>query len=74
VSRGTQDLRTAHRSFPYWILTISDAAFQQLQVPPMLRFCGSYNPDMVETISVWAPPVSLATTPGISFDFFLSNY
>jgi hypothetical protein len=32
------------------------------------------NPAKVETSTVWAPPVSLATTPGISVDFSSSGY
>jgi hypothetical protein len=35
---------------------------------------GPYNPSCSEEHQVWAPPVSLATTPGISFDFFSSGY
>ena len=35
---------------------------------------GSYNPVLVETSTVWAAPISLATTLGISVDFFSSGY
>ena len=34
----------------------------------------SYNPDIAETISVWANPRSIATTRGITFVFFSSGY
>ena len=34
----------------------------------------SYNPCIAETIQVWAPPISLATTLGITFVFFSSAY
>ena len=34
----------------------------------------SYNPDIAETISVWANPRSLATTNGITFVFSSSGY
>ena len=34
----------------------------------------SYNPDNAETLSVWALPVSLATTQGIIIIFFSSAY
>ena len=34
----------------------------------------SYNPDFAGTKSVWAIPVSLATTKGITFVFFSSSY
>jgi hypothetical protein len=38
--------------------------------------CGvrPYNPSCAKAHEVWAPPVSLATTPGISLDFFSSGY
>ena len=34
----------------------------------------SYNPINAETIMVWAIPVSLATTSGITIVFFSSGY
>ncbi len=34
----------------------------------------SYNPGWAEARPVWAPPGSLATTTGISFDFSSSGY
>lgn len=34
----------------------------------------SYNPSIAETTLVWANPVSLATTPGITFVFSSSGY
>ena len=34
----------------------------------------SYNPDIAETISVWAVPRSLATTEGITIVFSSSAY
>ncbi len=34
----------------------------------------SYNPDIAETTSVWAVPVSLATTPGITIVFSSYGY
>ncbi len=39
-------------------------------------YVGPYNPhgSSCEEPQVWARPVSLATTPGISFDFFSSGY
>ena len=35
------------------------------------RLCRSYNPGRTEIRPVWAPPVSLAATPGITFCFLL---
>ncbi len=34
----------------------------------------SYNPALAEASTVWARPISLATTLGISLDFFSSGY
>ena len=34
----------------------------------------SYNPDAAKTASVWANPISLATTLGITIVFFSSGY
>ena len=34
----------------------------------------SYNPNMAETILVWADPRSIATTKGITFVFSSSGY
>ena len=36
--------------------------------------CGSYNPDAAVTTSVWALPLSLATTRGITIVFSSSAY
>ena len=36
--------------------------------------CGSYNPDDAVTSPVWAPPLSLATTRGITIVFSSSAY
>ena len=34
----------------------------------------SYNPNIAETTLVWAIPISLAATPGITFVFYSSGY
>jgi hypothetical protein len=39
-----------------------------------VSFRWSYNPNGPEGSLVWAPPGSLATTTGISVDFFWSGY
>ena len=41
---------------------------------PLALCVGPYNPPPSEDDEVWAPPVSLATTPGISVDFCSSGY
>src|SRR5215207_1255074 len=50
----------AHRA-----LTVSGAPFQGTSADFTPRVRGSYNPGAVKA-PVWAPPVSLAATPGIS--------
>ena len=40
----------------------------------MLFTLQSYNPIIAETIMVWAVPISLATTLGITIVFFSSGY
>jgi hypothetical protein len=44
-----------------------------LQLASHVIVCGSYNPNATRTL-VWAPPISLAATLGISFDFSSSRY
>ena len=40
----------------------------------LVQILWSYNPEMAATTSVWAPPLSLATTQGITVVFFSSGY
>ncbi len=54
---------------PYGTLTVCGGAFQHLWVPAAPRAAGPTTPP-VRTREVWAPPRSLATTRGISVDFF----
>ena len=62
----------APSGFAYEAFTLSDPAFQPALLPSV-AFCLSVTPP-VFLPAVWPPPVSLATTPGISFDFFSSAY
>ena len=57
----------------YRAVTVSGAPFQGTSTNERVRVRGSYNPEATRT-SVWAPPVSLAATPGISVDFSSSGY
>ena len=74
---GRALLRTsaAGRASPsrYRALTVSCAPFQGTSADFTPRVRGSYNPGAVKA-PVWAPPVSLAATPGISVDFSSSGY
>ena len=62
----------APSGFAYEAFTLSDPAFQPALLPSV-AFCLSVTPQVFLS-AVWPPPVSLATTPGISFDFFSSAY
>jgi hypothetical protein len=73
VSRGTQDPDPIERCSPYETLTLFGPAFQRVRVF-VLPCCQSYNPGRRCQRLVWALPGSLATTTGISVDFFSSGY
>ena len=74
VSRVTQDTDRLPQGVVYGIITPCDATFQMLPLPWSLAMSQSYNPAPAETGAVWASPVSLATTPGITFVFFSYGY
>ena len=73
MSRPTQDTTTPRQSYRYGAVTLSGVSFQIL--PVTCRFVlWSYNPDDAVTSSVWALPISLATTLGIDLSFSSSGY
>ena len=74
VSRVTQDTGRLRRRFVYGIFTLCDPTFQMVPLRRLLAMSRSYNPATAETGTVWAFPVSLATTPGITFVFFSYGY
>ena len=74
VSRATQDTGRLRRRFVYGIFTLSDPTFQMVPLRRFLAMPRSYNPAPAETGTVWANPVSLATTPGITFVFSSYGY
>ncbi len=55
-------------AFAYRAVTVYGASFQRTSTGVSLRVRGSYNPAATRT-TVWALPVSLAATQGISVDF-----
>ena len=74
VSGVTQELHyECHLAFTYRAVTVSGAPFQGTSVSVDIRVRGSYNPAPTRR-TVWALPVSLATTQGISIDFSSSGY
>jgi hypothetical protein len=62
----------------YRALTVSGAPFQALRLVPKaccpLKGRAGLNPALPDGRMVWALPGSLATTAGISVDFFSSGY
>ena len=73
VSRGTLDTCLVSHLFAYGIFTLFDLTFQLI----LLRFvtiAQVRNPRLSTLTLVWPFPHSLATTNGISFDFFSCGY
>ena len=70
----TQELHyVKHVVVAYRALTVSGALFQGTSADFAQRVCGSYNPPPTRS-RVWARPVSLAATSGISIDSSSSGY
>ena len=74
VSRPTQDTALLICSYVYGGLTLYAAPFHTTSTSSIPKLSPSYNPADAETSAVWAPPFSLAATPGITFVFFSSAY
>ena len=74
VSRPTQDSALLICSYVYGGLTLYATPFHTTSTSSILKLLPSYNPADAETSAVWAPPFSLAATPGITFVFFSSAY
>ena len=72
MSRGTLDPAALTSSFAYGAFTLSGRSFQDRSAGFVSGF-RSPNPGAHRT-PVWAPPVSLAATPGIDVSFFSSGY
>ena len=73
MSRPTQDPTIPRRTCRYGAVTLSGVSFQILPVRRRL-ILWSYDPDIASTTSVWALPISLATTLGIDLSFSSSRY
>ena len=59
-------------NFAYWAVTIYGGPFQALPLFMKSTISRSRNPAAEAT--VWANPLSLATTRGLSVDFFSTRY
>jgi hypothetical protein len=70
VSRGTRGHPRVNQGFAYGAVTRYGGTFQSLQLPILNPTSGPHNPRVTVVTLVWAIPLSLATTDGISIDFF----
>ena len=73
VPRTTQDT-TILLSFTYTGLSPSMATFSKVFQFIAVQMSWSYNPSIAVTTLVWAVPISLAATIGITFVFSSSGY
>jgi hypothetical protein len=74
VSRGTRGHPRVVQGFAYGAFTHFGGTFQSLQLPITNPTSGPHNPEVTVVTSVWAIPLSLAATDGISIDFFSFRY
>ena len=73
-SRLTQGPASLPSPFAYRPLTFSGAPFQALPLGSGLLLSRPYYPAGASTPAVWAPPLSLATTRGITLVLFSCRY
>ena len=74
VPRPTQDTHKIYKTVPIRDYHSLWCVFPNTSNPALQPISGSYNPHIAVTIWVWAVPISLATTLGITFVFFSSAY
>ena len=74
MSRATQVADLSLQPYRYGALTLCGPDFHPGSRSVQLDYVRSYNPARAVTRAVWANPVSLATTPGITFVFSSSAY
>ncbi len=74
VARGTQDASPRRAHDRYGTLTRSGRTFQSVRIGTCRLLLVLQPRTSLPRRPVWAPPASLATTTGISLDFFSSGY
>ena len=74
VPRPTQDTHKIYKTVPIRDYHSLWCVFPNTSNPALQPISGSYYPHIAVTIRVWAVPISLATTLGITFVFFSSAY
>ena len=74
MPRGTRGHPRVIQGFGYGVITHYDRTFQTVLLPIINLMSGPHNPYVTEVTQVWAVPLSLATTQGISVDFCSYGY
>ena len=74
MSGSTRGHPRVNQGFGYGAITHYGRTFQTALLPIINPMSGPHNPHATEVAQVWAVPLSLATTDGISFDFFSWGY
>jgi hypothetical protein len=74
VFRGTRGHPRVDQNFAYGAITRSGGTFQNLLLSFTNPMSGPHNPGVTLVMPVWADPLSLAATDGISFDFYSYRY
>ena len=63
-----------NQGFGYGAITHYGRTFQTALLPIINPTSGPHNPHTTEVVQVWATPLSLAATYGITFVFFSWGY
>ena len=71
---GTRGHPRVSQGFDYGAITHYGRTFQTVHLPIINPTSGPHNPRITEVIQVWAVPLSLATTYGITIVFFSWGY
>ena len=74
MPRGTRDTSRVIQGFGYGAITHYGRTFQTVRLPIINPTSRSHNPGNTEVLPVWAVPLSLATTDGITVVFFSWGY
>ena len=74
MSRLTQDTPVTNDIYAYGTFTPCGAPFQKTSASYHLSLLRSFYPITAETIMVWALPLSIATSQGITIVFSSSGY
>ena len=74
MSRGTRGSSRVSQGFAYGAITHYGRTFQTVPLPFINPMSRPHNPGTTEVVPVWAGPLSLAATYGITFVFFSCGY